>query len=237
MATFTYKPTPAEDRFWRVFEGMRADVGVAIKSNRTYLMIYNVKSADQDFQVKIRRYPDLWTTLLYSLQTTFFISFGRLFDKGGDSLSVARLMDIVVKNPQLFSKAALLLRKRFDNRVEGEDPEWLTQYIAAAWEPNSADLKPLLSELTPHCERFKKIHAPIRNEIYAHRSKKNEEDVYIQFSKTTIGDVETILRFVHTLLAMLQELILNGRKPDLTNFTGYDGSLIGLGFRPRIARK
>lgn len=222
MSTFTLVPTPAEERFWRIYEGIRADVGAAIKSNFTYLMIYNLKAGDQDIQAKISRYPELWTTLLYSLQTTFFISFGRLFDKSGDALSIVRLVDTAIKNPQIFSKAALLRRKRFDCRIVGEDPEWLTKYIADAWEPTGSDLKPLITALAPHCEKFKQVYAPIRNEIYAHRSKKNEEEVYVHFGKTLIGDVDYILRFVHTLLVALQELVSNGRKPDLINFTDYE---------------
>lgn len=222
MSTFTLVPAPAQERFWRICESIRADVGAAIKSNLTYLMIYNLKAGDQGIQAKISRYPELWTTLLYSLQTTFFISFGRLFDKSGDPLSIARLVDMAVKNPQIFSKTALLRRKRFDCRIVGEDPEWLTKYIADAWEPTAADLKPLITAFAPHWEKFKQVYAPIRNEIYAHRSKKNEEELYVHFGKTLIGDVDHILRFVHTLLVALQELVSNGRKPDLTNFTDYD---------------
>jgi hypothetical protein len=222
MATFTLVPTPAEDRFWRVFEGIRADVGAAIKSNCTYLAIYNLKGADEAIQAKISRYPELWTTVLYSLQTTFFIAFGRLFDKSGHALSVTKLVEMTIKNPEIFSRPALLRRKRFDCRIVGEDPEWLTDYIAKAWEPTDDDLKPLLKALAPHCDKFKQVYAPIRHEIYAHRSKKSEEEVYAHFGKTLIGDVEQILRFVHTLLVALRELAANGQKPDLANFADYD---------------
>lgn len=222
MATFTLMSTPPEDRFWRTFEGIRADVGAAIKSNCTYLTIYNLKGADQNIQAKINRYPELWTTVLYSLQTTFFIAFGRLFDKNGDALSVIKLVGMTIKHPQIFSKSALLRRKRFDCRIVGEDPEWLKDYIAKAWEPTDDDLKRLLKALAPHCNKFKQVYAPIRHEIYAHRSKRNEEEVYTHFGKTLIGDVEQILRFLHTLLVGLRELAANGRKPDLTNFADYD---------------
>jgi hypothetical protein len=221
MATFTFVPTPSEDRFWRVCEGIRADVSAAIKANRTYLTIYNVKAANQDIQQKISRYPEVWTTILYSLQSTFFIAFGRLFDKRGDSLSVTKLLEITIKNVQIFSKAQLLRRKRFDSRIEGDDPLWLTEYIARAWEPTGDDLKRLLRALAPHCDKFKQVYAPIRHEIYAHRSKKNEEDVYAHFGKTLIGDVEQILAFIYTLIVALRELAANGRRPDLADVTEY----------------
>lgn len=221
MATFESRSTPAEDRFWRIHQGIRTDVGAAVKSNRTYLSIYNLKAADPDIQAKISRFPEFWTTVLYSVQTTFFISFGRLFDSRRDSLSV-KVVEMTIQNPQIFSKPALLGRKRFDCRIVGDDPEWLIDYINKAWEPNHDDLESLLTALAPHCDKFKRVYAPIRHEIYAHRSKKDEEEVYTHFGKTIIGDVEHILRFVHTLLISLQEMVLNGRKPDLTDFTDYD---------------
>ena len=158
MASFTLSPTPAEDRFWRIHQGIRTDVSAAIKSNRTYLMIYNLKAADPDIQAQISRFPEFWTTTLYSLQTTFFIAFGRLFDKNRHSLSVTKLVEMTITNPQVLSKPALLRRKRFDCRISGEDPEWLVDYMHRSWEPTADDLKPFLTALAPHCEKFKQVY-------------------------------------------------------------------------------
>ena len=187
MSTFTLVPAPAQERFWRICESIRADVGAAIKSNLTYLMIYNLKAGDQGIQAKISRYPELWTTLLYSLQQPSSSRSDGCSTKAGTRYRLRGWSIWPIKNPQIFSKTALLRRKRFDCRIVGEDPEWLTKYIADAWEPTAADLKPLITAFAPHWEKFKQVYAPIRNEIYAHRSKKNEEELYVHFGKTLLA--------------------------------------------------
>ena len=198
------------------------DVAAAIKSFQMFLTIYNLKAAEPEIQEKIGRFPEFWTMTLFSLQTTLFISFGRVFDTTRGSLSIQKLVEIAAQHPPLFSRKLLLARKRFENRIEGDDPQWLLDYVRDAWEPTRADFENLRKELGPYCGEFGKIYDPIRNKIYAHRSKEDETAVYRLFSKTAIGGVQTILRFVHTLLWALQEMAYNGRKPDLGNFTDFD---------------
>jgi hypothetical protein len=38
------------------------------------------------------------------------------------------------------------------------------------------------------------------------------------FAKTVIGDVNEVLRFLHTLLWVITEMALNGREPNIANF-------------------
>jgi hypothetical protein len=222
VATFKYEPTPEESEFWRVFELVRTDVRAAITSFQIFLTIYNLKAAEPEIQVKIRSFPEFWSITLFSLQTTFFISFGRVFDTARDSLSIQKLVRIAEQYAPIFSRKFLLARKRFDNRIAGDDPQWLLDYVREAWEPTRADLEDLRKSLDPLFSKFKEIYDPIRNKIYAHRSKEDETVVYELFSKTLIGDVQRILHFVHTLLWALQEMAYNGRKPELQNFSDYD---------------
>jgi hypothetical protein len=222
MATFTWTPTPEESEFWRIFELVRTDVAAAIKSHNMYLTIYNLKAAEEQIQGKISRYPEFWTMTLFSLQTTFFISFGRVFDDRADSLSIQKLIDFVSTFPPVFSKPRLLARKRFDHRIVGDDPEWLVEYVRAAWEPERVDLEALRTALRPHRDKFKEIYDPIRNKVYAHRSKEDAAAVYSLFGRTLVGDIELILRFLHTLLWAIQEMACDGRRPDLTNVSDYE---------------
>jgi hypothetical protein len=228
MSSFTFTPTPEEDRFWRLFEAMRADVAAAVKSNLIYLTIHNVRASALDIQEKLGTFPEFWTTVMFSLQTTFFVSLGRLFDRDSNALSVKKLLETTINTPTIFSKNALRRRKRFDCRIQGDDPQWLCDYINNAWEPARADLDELLKALEPHSAKFKQIYKPIRDRIYAHRSKEDETEVYALFGKTSIGDIEGILRFLHTLLWALRELALDGRKPDLGDFRDYGGYIAGL---------
>jgi hypothetical protein len=209
------------EEYWRIQGLVHGDVEAAVKSNHTYLAINNLALAEPEILDRFQKYADFWTFTQYALQTTFFISFGRIFDGRHDALSVQKLLALTSGNAELFSKAALLERKR--KLLQGPDPDWLAEYIENAWEPSSIDLKPLKKALAPHYEKFEDIYRPIRHRYYAHRGDETKEAISELFSKTRIDEVNEILRFLHTLILALQNLAMNGTRPDLTDFRNYEG--------------
>lgn len=94
----------------------------------------------------------------YTLQTTFFVTFGRIFDTRRDVYSVQKVVEDTIANPSSFSKSALRDRKRKASRISGVDPGWLVEYIDNAWEPTRADHETLRMALYP---KFKTIYQPI----------------------------------------------------------------------------
>lgn len=76
--------------------------------------------------------------------------------------------------------------------------------------------------LTPHYDKFKAIYQPIRHKYFAHRGMESAQAIATLFSKTLIGDVAEILRFLHTLLWAITEMASNARRPDLADFTDYE---------------
>ena len=219
MAEFT------EDKFWRMYELIRTDIAAAVKSNYTYLTILKIKNSERSIQAKISKYPEFWTTILFSLQTTFFISFGRLFDMRRDTHSVAKFVEATIKNRPLFLKPAVRERKRLDSRISGDDPQWLIEFMSKAWEPTAANLETLRSALKPHCDKFKLIYEPIRHQVYAHRSTEDETTVYSLFRHTLIQDVEEILRFLHTLLWAIWEMAWNAKSIELSDFSNFESEV------------
>jgi len=215
--------TPQEQEYCRVFELIRGDVETAVKSNHTYLTINNLVVADSELGHKINRFPDFWTLNRLALQTTFFIAFGRLFDKRRDAWSVPKLVDETISKSGLFSKAQLRERKlRVGLPGPSSIPNWLDESIQGAWEPTATDLVFLKTELEPYCDKFHAIYAPIRHSYYAHRGKEDEGAIAALFSKTQLGEVNEILRFLYTLVVAIQELANNGTRPDLTNVRSYE---------------
>src|SRR5258708_3424404 len=99
-------PILTEDEYWRMFESVRGDVEGAIKSNYGYLKINDMAVADRKIYDKFQQDAHFWTLNAFALQTTFFIAFGRIFDKRGDSFSIHMLLEATVANPMFFSKAA-----------------------------------------------------------------------------------------------------------------------------------
>lgn len=211
-----------EEEYWRIFHLIRGDVEVAIKSNHAYLTINNLLVAEPEINNKINKFADFWTLNAFALQTTFFMAFGRIFDARRDALSVQKLVDLTIANPSLFSKTALRERKRQASNIQGPDPEWLIEYVQNAWEPTGADLIPLKNQLAPSYDEFRAIYEPIRHRVYAHRSKDDEAAIYALFSRTVIGDVNSILRFLHTLIWAIQEMASNATPPNLADFSDYE---------------
>jgi hypothetical protein len=210
-----------EDEYWAAFHLIRGEIEAAIKSNFAYLTINNLILSEQSIYEQINRFPGFWTLNAFALQTTFFIVFGRLFDSRQDSHSVQKLIDVTAGNPGFFSRAALRERKRESSKIHGDDPEWLVEYVAGAWEPTFTDLELLRTALTPHVDKFRSIYRPIRHKFYAHRSTEGDAAISALFDRTLIGDVNEILRFLYTLLWAINEMAWNARRPNLTDFRSY----------------
>jgi hypothetical protein len=124
--------------------------------------------------------------------------------------------------PRALLKVALRERKRKASNIHGPDPEWLVQYVQDAWEPTTADLTPLRDALTPNYDEFRVIYQPIRHKVYAHRSKEDEAAISALFSRTVIGDVN------NTLIWAIQEMAWNAARPNLADFTDYEGYVTGI---------
>jgi hypothetical protein len=159
----------------------------------------------------------------YSLQTTFFIAFGRVFDARADSFSVDDLVEATIEHPGFFSKTEVRRKKRESSMIFGEqpDPEWLVTYMDNKVDLTRKNLETLRAALRPHAEKFKQIYEPIRHKFFAHRGRASDEAIGALFGRTLIGDVSEILRFLHTLTWAIQDMVSNGNTPDLTNFSDY----------------
>jgi len=159
-----------EEDYWRMFDLIRGDVETAIKSNFTYLTIHRLAAENAEIFDKYNRFAEFWMLNAYSLQTTFFVTFGRIFDTRRDVYSVHKVVEGAIANPSFFSKSALRARKRKASRIADVDPGWLVEYVAHAWEPTRAELEPLRIALAPNFAKFKAIYQPIRHQVFAHKS-------------------------------------------------------------------
>jgi hypothetical protein len=228
MVSGTTQRILTEDEYWRMFDSVRGDVEAAIKSNYAYFTIHRLAAADRKILDKYQRAAHFWTLNTYALQTTFFIAFGRIFDERKDCFSIQKLVKATIANPALFSKTALRARRRKNDNMTKPDPAWLVDYVNQAWEPTTADLKPLLAALMPHQAKFKSIYQPIRHTYFAHRGMASQKAIETLFSRTLKADVVEILKFLHTVLWAIRDMAWNARKPDLNNFADYGAYVKGL---------
>ena len=106
---------------------IRGDVETAIESNFTYLTIHRLAAENAGIFDKYNRFAEFWMVNAYSLQTTFFVTFGRICDTRRDVYSVHKVVAQTIANPSFFSRSALRDRKRKASRIAGVDPGWLVE--------------------------------------------------------------------------------------------------------------
>jgi hypothetical protein len=206
-----------ESEYWRDYELIRDEVNIAIESFYTYLEVHRCAAEDENVYLAFNENPTFWAMQRYSLQTTFFIALGRIFDHGKDSHSIHKLLTSTINHQDYFSKAALAKRK-----TNGESiPDWLDDYLVDVFVPSSEDLKELKRSLKTHTKKFESTYRDIRNNVFAHRILKEQEHVSDLFENTQIKEIDEILYFLYDLLIALRELFQNGTRPEL-GISNYD---------------
>jgi len=212
-----------ETEYWRDYEITQNEVYTAIASFYTYIEIHNFAAENNASYQKINQAAEFWNIQLYGLQTAFFATLGRLFDRRADSHSIDKLLAATEAHPEFFTKAALAGRRTSG----GQKPEWLDEFLLDVWEPSAADVASLSAALTPCTTKFKSVYGPIRHKVFAHRGLKTKTQTDALFSKTQIKEIDDLLYALHDLLEAIWQLYHNGMKPDLGKRT-YD-------YRERIA--
>jgi hypothetical protein len=192
----------------------RNEVHLATNSFYVWKSINNVAAEDKSYITALNRTPLSWQVITHSLQCTFFIGLGRIFDRDKDSFSIYNLLKGCTENIAEFSRPALRARKCGDE----PEPKWLDEYMASTYEPSADDFVCLDAEVEKWSEIFKSIYKPLRHKIFAHKDIKYLDEAHLLFSKTNIGEIEEMLGFLHAIDRYIWELLHNGRKCDLNDF-------------------
>ena len=195
-----------EAEFLRQYAIIRDDICGAINVFHAYNAI-NAFAAEGDNGQAMQEHADFWMIQTYSLQATFFVLLGRIFDNNRNSHSVDKLLAATVDHPEFFSRAALSLRDEAQRRTR--PAEWVKQMM----EPSGPDLKPLQNAVLPHAKKYREVYKPIRNKEFAHKENMDREVKANLFTRARTNDVGEILRFLSDLKDVLFELIENGRRP------------------------
>jgi hypothetical protein len=166
--------------------------------------------------------PMFWQAYRSTCQTALFMGLGRIFDSSPGGHSIQKVISSTMENFAFFSKTALRTR-RMSGRTD--EPEWLSEFVAAAWQPErAADLRFLKHSLKPYVRMFEEVYRPIRHAIYGHRLMTNDEAGSQLFPHTNREAVGKMLDFLHDLIESVIDLYNNGKKPRLgqRDFTGHN---------------
>jgi len=192
----------------KLYKEFQSEINIACWSFYTWKNIHNIAAEDKKVHQALNGNALSWNIILYSLQSTFFITIGRLFDTDGRSFSVHTFLRKCIENVDQFSKDAL--RKRRIKGSEANKPSWLDEFIEKSYQPNKEDFLKLKDEVSKRQKQYESIYKPIRHKIFAHKDLKNIKCVDILFRKAKIGEIQDILYFLYQIKMIIRELLENG---------------------------
>lgn len=191
------------------------EVHKALGSYLFWKMIRNRTVSEPELLDALNATPLSWIMTRHALQITLFMTLGRVFDINGNSFSVDDLLKCCIDEINAFSKENLRARKvRSQN---GNEPDWLDEYINNAYEPASADFQKLRGAFSKHRKVFEKVYRPIRHKLIAHTDKQFMGKADQLWTETNIGELEEIIWFLNDLKETLFDSYENGREPILLN--------------------
>ena len=191
-----------------LYEEFQSEVNAACWSFYTWKNIKDITVDEKKVRRALNRNPLSWTIILYSLQSTFFITIGRLFDTDGRSFSVHTFLRQCIENVDQFSKDAL--RKRRTKGSEADKPSWLDEFIEKSYQPNKEDFLKLKGEVSKKQKRCNSIYKPIRNQIFAHKDIERIKCVDELFREVKIDEIQDLLYSLYQIKMIIRELLENG---------------------------
>ena len=187
----------------------RDEVTAAAWSFFVWKSFNRIVSKDDELYQRINVNALSWNVITHSLQSTFFITIGRLFDIDGAAFSVHAFLRSCIENIGQFSLEALRQRKIDDNG--GVVPDWLDDYMANSYTPTENDFQRIRGEVSKYQKVYEDIYKPIRHQLIAHKEKESIEKADELFGKTNIGHIEELLDFFHQIENIVFDLLHNGK--------------------------
>lgn len=174
-----------------------------------YRAINDVLGDDEKALNIISRTPEIWDTISFALEASFFIALTRIFDEKPKTHNVGRLLQIAKSNIDIFSAKALETRKR---KSSANAHEWINENMREIYVPNNNDFK----RLEKYVEKYRNIsknYIIIRHNIFGHRQRLNFNAIHGLYSRTNFTEIERLLVFLKRLHDSLLSLFHDGRKP------------------------
>lgn len=202
-----------DDEFARRLDVLHADAVACARHGFAELAINVVASRDDRIRERVREDAGYWQTTMSALQSSAFVSLGRVFDGRKGTITPARVLDYVATYPGIFSRGSLRARKARES--PGMDISLLDPLIDAAFEPTAASFAAIRTELDERAQYFEDHVEEIRNSVFAHATGRTRAEVDALFLNVKVREYEKLLVFPIRLHDALSNLFTNGTKPEL----------------------
>jgi hypothetical protein len=193
-------------------EMFRKESDSAIQFFYSWQTVYAVAAKNKSVLRLLNQAPLFWNTSLGGLQSSAFVTLGRIFDPNTQNHSVSKVLTIAHSNLELFSKVSLANRKR---KASKDADEWLPKYLESVHEPTSKDIRNLKKHVAKRRRIYEENYKPLRHQIFAHRGRMTKAEVDKLFAETNNSEMQKMLIFLSRLHESLWQMYFNGRKPTL----------------------
>ncbi|MDD5014550.1 MAG: hypothetical protein PHW73_05545 [Atribacterota bacterium] len=200
-----------------LYKEFEKQLNIACQSFYAWKNIKKIAAEDNRVYHALNRNALSWNIILYSLQSTYFIAIGRLFDLNRKTFSVHSFLREYIENIGQFSKDAL--RERRIKGSEADKLPWLDEYVEKSYQPNKEDFLKLKGEVSKRQKRYETIYKPIRNKIFAHNELKEIKSIDELFRKVMIDETQDILCFLYQIEMIMHDILYNGRLMNVGDFT------------------
>jgi len=201
----------------RMHKHFENEVTALAQSYYAWKSINNIASGNEDIYHGLHDTAICWNIILHSLQTTFFITLGRIFDTDTKVFSVHSYLRSYINNPEWFTPDALRIRKGWPKRED--EPEWYQEYLSKAYYPKPEDFIEFKKLIKPYQVRYESVYKPIRHNLMAHKNFEMLESFNDLFKGTDISILEGMILFLYQLHSSIFDLIYNGLRKELSHYT------------------
>ena len=198
------------------FKLFRDEVSTATWAFYVWKHVNVIGSSDYTVRQALNLNAATWNVITHSLQTTFFITIGRIFDINGDAFSVHALLRFCIDNIEQFDARHIRDRKVADQN--GFEPNWLDGYIEKAYEAKEEDFQRLKGEVAKHQKRYEEIYRPIRNKVMAHKEIASLSNVTEIFGRTNIAEIQGFLSLFGQIESVVFDLMYNGKLREIGDY-------------------
>ena len=200
-----------DEKFNNELEIFRRESETCLQLLYCYLTINVALSRDTSILTSLNRAPIFWKTILYALQSSYFIGLGRIFDQDSPH-NLDRIIKMAQDNLSIFSKNSLADRKR---KQASNAYSWIDEYLKKVYVPTSKDFRRLRKLIKKYRSLYEVSYRDIRGKIFAHNNITAESEKNQLFQKTSASEMQKLIIFLYKIYNTLWELFQNGKKPVL----------------------
>jgi hypothetical protein len=190
-------------------ENFRRESATAAQYIYAEMAIQHAASKSKKLLNRLNNTPTFWLSCRAALQSSAYISLGRVFDSNS-KYNVTALLNAMEENLYLFKREGLASRKRNGDKT---DPPWLPDYLESAHYPTIRDVNRLRVMVEKYRIIYERAIKPARNKYLAHREKEEHSEVKALFARGTVRELWRLTTFLHQLYEVLWEQLHNGRRP------------------------